>query len=123
MISTYEITKNPLTGDIMWKVNDLDLAIADAGKSIIQAFIEDNLHESYSLSIFDILTENTVEIECDVNQIPQIVSYVYRAEHGTPLNFIGINSLTNSYVVGMSFTKGHINFGFYTFSNGKLEKK
>ena len=78
MISTYEITKKPLTGDIMWKVNDLDLAIADAGKSIIQAFIEDNLHESYSLSIFDILTENTVEIECDVNQIPQIVSYVYR---------------------------------------------
>ncbi len=123
MNSTYEITKNPLTGDVMWRVNDLDLAISDAGKAIMQAFIEDNLCESYSLSIFDILTESTIEIECDVNQIPQIVSYVYRIEHGMPLTFIGVNSLTDSYVVGMSFTKGHLGGGFYTFNNGKLEKK
>ena len=123
MNSTYEITKNPLTGDIMWKINDLDLAITDAGRGIIQAFIKDNLYENYSLSIFDTLTENTIDIECELNQIPQIVSYIYRIEHGTPLSFIGINSWTNSYVVGMQFTKGHINFGSYTFNNGKLKEK
>lgn len=123
MNSTYEITKNPLTGDIMWKVNDIDLAITDAGKSFVQAFIKSNFYENYSLSIFDILTENTVEIECDTSQIPQIVAHIYNIEHSAPLTFIGVNCLTNSYIVGMSFTKGQISFGFYKFNNGKLEKK
>lgn len=122
MNSTYEITNNPLTGDVMWKVNDIDLAINDYGKTFVQAFIRNNFHEDYSLSIFDTLTENTIEIECDTNLIPQIVAHIYSIEHSSPLSFIGVNSLTNSYVVGMPLTKGHICFGFYKFNNGKLEK-
>lgn len=38
------------------------------------------------------------------------------------MNFIGINSLNNSYVVGMNLTKGYIDFGCYKYKNRNLKK-
>lgn len=122
MDTNYEIMKNQITGDIVWKINDRDLAITDCGKSLMEKFIKQYKNEGYTLSIYDDITENTIEIDASIIEIPEIVSNIYRAEHATPMNFIGINSLTDSYVVGMTLTKGHIDFGHYKYINGNLKK-
>ena len=122
MKTDYEIMENPMTGDIMWKINDIDLAIKDCGKSLMEKFIRQYKNEGYTLSIYDDITKNTIEIDASIIEIPEIVSNIYRAEHATPMNFIGINSLTDSYVVGMTLTKGHIDFGHYKYINGNLKK-
>lgn len=122
MDTNYEIMKNQMTGDVVWKINDKDLAITDCGKSLMEKFIRQYKNEGYTLSIYDDITKNTIEIDASIIEIPEIVSNIYRAEHATPMNFIGINSLTDSYVVGMTLTKGHIDFGHYKYINGNLKK-
>lgn len=122
METSYEITQNPMTNDVMWKINDLDLAITDGGKFIIEKFIKENVYNDYSLSIYDELTQNTIEIDADIKEMPIIISMIYRLEHATPLYFIGVNSLSKSYVVGMHISKGNIKFGNYKYIDGKLDK-
>lgn len=122
MDTNYEIMKNQITGDIVWKINDRDLAITDCGKSFMEKFVKQYKNEGYTLSIYDNITKNTIEIDASIIEMPEIVSNIYRAEHATPMNFIGINSLTDSYVVGMTLTKGHIDFGHYKYINGNLKK-
>ena len=51
----------------------------------------------------------------------KIVDYIYHLEKGTPLTFIGVNSLSDSYVVGMSISRGRIDFGCYKAEDGKLK--
>lgn len=118
----YEIAHNPITGDIMWNIDDTNLAITDCGYKIVEKFIETNKYEDYSLSIYDKLTTKTIEIEANIKEFPEIVSNIYAIEHATPLYFIGVNSLTNSYVVGMNLTKGNMEFGYYKYIDGKLSK-
>ena len=122
MDTNYEIMKNQITGDIVWKINDRDLALSDCGKSFMEKFVKQYKNEGYTLSIYDNITKNTIEIDASIIEMPEIVSNIYRAEHATPMNFIGINSLTDSYVVGMTLTKGHIDFGHYKYINGNLKK-
>lgn len=122
MNSDYEITKHQLTGDALWKINDIDLAITDGGISITKDFIDKNKYEDYTLSIYDELTKKTIEIDANINEMPIIISNIYRTEHATPMTFIGVNTLTKSYVVGMTLAKGHIDFGSYNYIDGKLNK-
>lgn len=122
MNSDYEKKKHQLTGDTIWKINDIDLAITDGGSSIVKDFIDENKYDDYTLSIYDEITKNTIEIDAKINEMPIIVSIVYKVEHATPMTFIGVNKLTKSYVVGMNLTKGHIEFGSYRYINGKLNK-
>lgn len=122
MQTNYEVTKNQITGDVMWRINDIDLAIMDCGKSITEQFIEQHKHDEYTLSIYDESTGNTIEIDANISDMPTIISNIYRMEHATPLSFIGINSLSDSYVVGMTLTKGHIDFGCYKYIDEKLNK-
>ncbi len=122
MKTDYEIMENPMTGDIMWKINDIDLAITDCGKSLMEQFIKQHRNEEYTLSIYDDITKNTIEIDASIIKMPEIVSNIYRIEHATPMSFIGVNSLSDSYVVGMTLTKGHIDFGCYKYINGKLTR-
>lgn len=122
MNSDYEKKKHQLTGDTIWKINDIDLVITDGGSSIVKDFIEENKYDDYTLSIYDEITKNTIEIDAKINEMPIIVSMVYKVEHATPMTFIGVNKLTKSYVVGMNLTKGHIEFGSYRYINEKLNK-
>ncbi len=122
MNSDYEKKKHQLTGDTIWKINDIDLAIKDGGSSIVKDFIEENKYDDYTLSIYDEITKNTIEIDAKINEMPIIVSMVYKVEHATPMTFIGVNKLTKSYVAGMNLTKGNIEFGSYRYINGKLNK-
>ena len=117
----YSKTRHPLTNDIMWKIEDISLALGGVS-SLINTFISQYPKQNYSLSIFDINTSKTIEISCDIAEIPQIVEYIYQTEKGTPLSFIGVNSLSESYVVGMSISRGRIDFGSYKAIDGKLER-
>lgn len=122
MDKNYKVTQNPMTQEVMWKINDMNLAVTDCGKSIIEKFIEQYKYDEYALSIYDEATGNTIEIYANIKDMPKIVSDIYRIEHATPLSFIGVNSLTNSYIVGMTLAKGHIDFGCYKYTEGKLNK-
>ena len=118
MRKNYEVVPAPF-GGILWKENDL--AGMDGGLSMMKQFIEENAHENWSLSIFDSLTQSTIEIDCSMSEMPAIVAYIYNLENAYPMNFIGENQMTESYVVGMTCTRGTLNIpGMYKAENGKL---
>ncbi len=122
-MSNYKYTETvmPLTGDPLWKVDDISLALGGV-EELVQKFIEKHKHTDYSLSIFDSQTNQTIEIDCGIDEMSIIVDYVYHLEKGTPLTFIGLNSMSDSYVVGMTISQGRIDFGSYKAENGKLVK-
>lgn len=120
--TTYAKTTHPLTHNPMWQVKDADLAVHDCGESMVKAFIEEYKQPDYTLSIFDNLTKATVEIDAPLSEMPKIVAYIYRIEKATPLTFIGVNSATKSYVVGMSLTRGNLKCpGSYKAEGGQLK--
>lgn len=116
-----ESTTHMLTNDVIWLVDDISLVLAGVS-SLVENFINRYQHDDYTLSIYDNLTSQTIDIDCSNKDIPQIVEYLYHLEKATPLTFIAINSLCNSYVVGMSICQGTIEFSAYTFKSGKLTK-
>ena len=117
----YKETIHPITCDPMWIVDDISLS-AGGIPELIQEFVDAYNHPNYSLSIYDTRTERTVEIDCRISEFAKIVEYVYHAEKGTPLTFIGVNSMSDSYVVGMAFTRQKIRPGCYTIENGELKR-
>lgn len=55
-------------------------------------------------------------------KMPKIVSAVYYAEKAMPLKFVGVNSLTDSYVVGMPLMRGQFKTpSYYKAKDGKLK--
>ena len=118
---SYSETRFSMTGDILWKIEDNALALGGVVE-LVNSFINENRHDDYTLSIFDTITSKTIEIECLVSEMPKIVDYIYHLEKGTPLTFIGVNSLSDSYVVGMSISRGRIDFGCYKVEDGTLKK-
>lgn len=117
----YKEVIHPLTGDVMWQIDDISLSFGGLSL-LIEEFLSKHQYSDYNLSIFDNTTSKTIEITCDISGIPEIVEYIYHFEQGMPLTFIGVNSLSESYVVGMSISKGRIKFGCYKAKEGKLVK-
>lgn len=105
----YEISKHPLTGDIMWKLPYTPVSI-----SLVSKFINENYYDHYTLSFFDSLTQQTMEIDnyvADIiDDITKIIAIISSAEH-TFINFIGVNSWSDSYVIGVDFTRGNYKTG------------
>lgn len=77
------------------------------GYEEIKEFLNKNYHEGYTLSIYNKLDQNTVEVICDFKNMLDVISYVSNVEHDFP-EWIGVNELSESYVVGIDFTRGHI---------------
>lgn len=104
-------------GGVMWKGKGIK-----TGYSAMQAFVEKYPHFGWTLSIFDTITGYTVEIECyNLTEMPKIVSRIRKLERAESIMFIGENSLSESYVVGMPCTRGRLNVpGIYKVKNGKL---
>lgn len=73
----------------------------------IQEFLKQNYHKDYTLSIYNNLEETTVEIACEHEDMLDVIMYVTSAEHDFPA-WIGGNELSDSYVVGMDYTRGNI---------------
>lgn len=106
-------------GGTLWRGENL--ACNDAGKSIVDAFIQKYFHKGWTLSIYDELSQSTIEVDCELPDMSTIVSYIYNLEHAAPMTFIGENPMTESYVVGMNCTRGRIDIpGAYKAQDGKL---
>lgn len=101
-----------------------DIVQNDGGLFTIKEFIDKHKHDGWSLSIYDTATNKNVEIYCQIEEIQKIVSYVYDLEHAHSILFVGENIITDSYVVGMPFTRGRMKVpGVYKAINGKLVEK
>lgn len=120
--STYLHEIHPLTGDNLWIVQDLDLKETKQIKNLMQKFIDLYNQPDFNLSIFDTLTNNTIQINVNLQDLPDLVDYIYTSENAGPISFIGENSLTNSYIVGMelTFSKQIKCPGMYEYKNKKL---
>lgn len=105
----------PLTGEPIWK--DLELNF-----ELIDAFIKENYKESFTLSICDEITCKTMEISCKPEEIQKIIEIVSNVEHSL-IDWIGINSISESYVVGMTLARGVFTPGFYCFFNDRIQKR
>ncbi|WP_308587894.1 hypothetical protein [uncultured Slackia sp.] len=105
-------------GGVLWKG---DLVGRDAGYSTVKSFIEQHKHDGWTLSVFDELTKATIEVDCELSEMPQIVAYIYNIEHAAPMTFIGENPASESYVIGMTCTRGRFSIpGAYKAEDGKL---
>lgn len=118
-MNEYTVTYHPVTRDLIWKCENTSKSL-----SLVYEFVNENYHEDYTISFYDIITGNTLEVANPVkeiiNEITAIVGFISSTEH-TFVQFVGINSYSKSYVVGMEFTCGRIDIpSFYRCENGKL---
>lgn len=104
----------PLTGEPIWKDLQLDF-------NLISEFIKENYKENFTLSIYDEITCKTMEINCKPEEILEIIGTVSNVEHSL-IDWIGINSLSKSYVVGMNLTRGVFTPGIYTFIENHIQR-
>ena len=77
MNTNYTKTKNQYTGDVIWQINDNNLALNSELKVIINDFIKENQYDEYSLTIIDSLTDKMLKVSADINDYSNIVSYIY----------------------------------------------
>ena len=70
----YEKKKHQLTGDTIWKINDIDLAITDGGSSIVKDFIDENKYDTGG-NISNTELENTLDKRYSSNSNLKNISY------------------------------------------------
>lgn len=103
-------------------MNNIELTYGNEGFKEIQDFLSKNHKEGYTLSIFDMITQTTAEIDCEFNQVLPIIMQVTNMEKDFPA-WIGINNLTKSYVVGLNFSRGRLHtLSSYKYIDGKLKE-
>lgn len=73
----------------------------------LKSFLIENRHDDYTLLIYDLMTNQTVEVFCNFEDIPDVIGIFASTEHDFPA-WIGIYPLSNSYAVGMNFTRGRL---------------
>lgn len=84
------------------------LTPGEDGFKEIEDFLNKRYRKDYTLSIFDGLSQATIEIlPCSLSEMLDVIHYVSSVEHNFP-RWIGINHLSESYVVGMNFTRGKL---------------
>lgn len=98
-----------------------NLTYGQSGFVEVKSFLDSHAHAGWTLSVFDICEGSAAEImPCSCEDMINVLMYVSQVEHDYPA-WIGENSLTDSYVVGMNFTRGRIvTPGVYRWSGGKL---
>lgn len=98
------------------------LTYGNEGFLEIEQFLSKNRRDDYTLSIYNILEGCTMEIDCPFEEMLQAITTVTNIEHDFPA-WIGINELSESYVVGLNFTRGSLETpGVYKFEDGKFKK-
>lgn len=96
------------------------LTYGNKGLDEIRDFLRQHCFKDYTLSIFDTIGQGTIEVICEINDIVDVIAYVSNVEHEFPA-WIGVNELSDSYVVGMAFTRGHLNTPtIYKWKNNTL---
>lgn len=71
----------------------------------ISEFLTKNEHTNYTLSIYNNLEQATMKVLCDFDDMINVIVHVSNIEHEFP-TWIGVNELSDSYVVAIDFTKG-----------------
>lgn len=75
----------------------------------VKDFIKKHYDKNYSFTLFDVLTATSIIFDNPISEIlddiPTIMELVAITEH-TFAHFIGINTLYESYVVGVDINKG-----------------
>lgn len=101
----------------------VQLTYGNEGFKEIEEFLKDNYDKDYTLSIFDMIEQATIEVICDFDQMLDVIMYVSNAEHDFPA-WIGKNELSESYVVGINFTRGNLTTpSVCEWKGGRLVKK
>ena len=89
----------------------------------ISDFLKKNYQKDYTLSIYNILEQSTIEVICDFDSMLDVILYVVGIEHDFPA-WIGVNELSDSYVVGLRFTRGRLHTpSICEWKNGELIEK
>lgn len=65
------------------------------------------VEKQYTLSFYDQLNYGTLEVIADYKDYEKIIKYVSIVEHDFP-EWIGANDLSESFVVGINFTRGNL---------------
>ena len=98
------------------------LKYGDDGIKGIKDFLKKNRNEVYTLAIYDLIEENTLEIKCKYDEIVEVIEKIITIEHDYP-EWIGINELSESYVIGMNFTRGMFHPpAIYEYKDGNLKE-
>lgn len=85
----------------------VQLTYGNEGFKEIQDFLKQNYNKDYTLSIYNSCEQATVEVICAYEEMLDVIMYVTNVEHNFPA-WIGVNELTDSYVVGIDFTREHL---------------
>ena len=102
-----------------------ELKLSNGPKSFdeIKNYLLKNYKKGYTLSLYDMMEEETAEINCTEDNMLSAIILASNMEHDFP-EWIGINELKNSIVVGINFTRGNLHTNFtYTYENGKFINK
>ncbi len=100
-----------------------DLTYGNEGFKEVKVFLEENYHKGFTLSLYNLMDHSTAEIICSANEMIKVIMLASSMEHDFPA-WIGINELTESYVVGMNFTRGRLKtFSVYEYIDGQLIQK
>ena len=92
------------------------------GLAEIKQILNENRNDSYSLSLYDILTDKVARIECPFEEMLQIICFAIDMEHDYP-DWIGIDETSKSYIVGLRFTRGRLETpAVYKTEDGKLKR-
>ena len=115
----YKISKHPITGDLMWS-----LTYSPKDFKLVERFIKENYHKNYKISFFDAFSGRTLEITNPiskiVDEIEEMICTISCIEH-TFVNFIGINRLSESYVISIDFSRGNFDLPcICKYENGKF---
>lgn len=102
----YIESEHPVTGDKMWRFNCSGLNAL----GFLPTFFEKHKHDEFSLSVFDTLSnDSTAEIsDIPIKDMTPIIHFIYSLERADPIEWIGVNSLSKSYVVAMPLKRGKI---------------
>ena len=99
------------------------LTYGNEGFEEIRKFLKDNHNKEYTLSIYDNQEQATIEVICDFDSMVNVIAYVSNVEHDFP-EWIAVNELSDSYVVGMNFTRGTLKTpSVYEWKDNKLVQK
>lgn len=101
----------------------IQLTYGNEGYKEIQEFLKQNFHKNYTLSIYNICEQATVDVICVYEDMLDVIIYITNVEHDFPA-WIGVNELSGSFVLGMEFTRGNLHTpSICEWKNGRLVEK
>lgn len=123
MLTKYNIRKSEhiVTKDPMWYIDNEVLSDKGDVQALLSEFIKGNPHIGCTLSVYDIKTDESVEVKCGVADMPILAEYVYEVESNNVLKFVGYSTFANCYIVGTELI-GRLKHTLYSFENKKLQE-